>query len=46
MSTELERQLRAGMERVPALAPTGLALQAYQRYRQRRRNKRVAVAIG
>jgi hypothetical protein len=45
MSTELERQLRAGMERVPARVPIGLARQAYQRYRQRRRHARVAVAI-
>jgi hypothetical protein len=46
MSTELEQQLRAGMERVPARIPAGLARQAYQRYRQRRRHARVAVAVG
>jgi hypothetical protein len=46
MNTELERQLRAGMERVPARVPAGLARQAYQRYRQRRRHARIAVAVG
>jgi hypothetical protein len=46
MNTELEQQLRAGMERVPARVPSDLARRAYRRYRQRRRNTRIAVAIG
>src|SRR5215469_14142242 len=46
MTTELERQLRAGMERVEARDPSGLAVRAYRRYRRRRRTIRALAATG
>lgn len=44
MSTELTDQLRAGMERVPAQVPPGLARTAYRRYRRRRAITRAIAA--
>jgi hypothetical protein len=46
MSTELERRLRAGMERVQARDPSGLAVRAYRRYRRRRLTVRALAATG
>lgn len=46
MSTELTDLLRAGMERVPATVPPGLAGRAYRRYRRRRARTRIAAMTG
>jgi hypothetical protein len=46
MTTELERQLRASMERVEAGDPSGLAVRAYRRYHRRRRTLRALAATG
>jgi hypothetical protein len=46
MSTELEQRLRAGMERVQARDPRGLAVRAYRRYRKRRLTIRALAATG
>jgi hypothetical protein len=46
MTTELERRLRAGMERVEARVPHGLAAGAYRRYRRRRLTFRALAAAG
>jgi hypothetical protein len=45
-STGLEDELRAGMARVPAQVPAGLARTAYRRYRRRRSTARVVTAAG
>jgi hypothetical protein len=44
--TEVADELRAGIERVPAQVPHGLARGAYRRYRRRRDAKRAMAAIG
>jgi hypothetical protein len=46
MRQELTDLLRAGMERVPASVPPGLARHAYQRYRKRRARTRAAAVAG
>jgi len=46
MRQELTDLLRAGMERVPASVPPGLARHAYQRYRKRRTRTRAAAVAG
>ena len=46
MSTEVTGQLRAGIDRVPAQVPPGLARRAYHRYRRRRLAARAIVAAG
>ena len=46
MTTELEQRLRAGMERVEARDPSGLAARAYRRYRRRRRTVRALAVAG
>jgi hypothetical protein len=45
-STGLEDQLKAGMARVPAQVPAGLARTAYRRYLRRRSTVRAAAAVG
>lgn len=46
MSTDLEDRLRAGLARVPARVPPGLARAAYRRYRRRRAAARAIAAAG
>lgn len=46
MSTEVTDQLRAGIERVPAQVPPGLARRAYSQYRRRRLAARAIAAAG
>jgi hypothetical protein len=46
MSADLTDQLRAGIVRVPAQVPPGLARNAYRRYRKRRLVARVIAAVG
>jgi hypothetical protein len=46
MNTEVTGPLRAGIARVPAQVPPGLARSAYRRYRRRRVTARAAAAAG
>ena len=46
MTTDVTDQLRAGIERVPAHVPPGLARSAYRRYRRRRVTVRSIAAAG
>jgi hypothetical protein len=46
MTSDVTDQLRAGIERVPAHVPPGLARSAYRRYRRRRVTVRAIAAAG